>query len=349
MRVAVDAMGGDFGPPVIMPGSLAVLDDADYPNLTLIFFGREDAITPHLAKLSAEQRERVSVVHTDVEITMDDSPAQAVRRKPTSSVALALGQLKAGTVDSVMSMGNSGAVMAGALAINGRIRGVARPALVTVLPTLKDRTLMLDLGAIVDPRPAYIVQYALMATVYARTAMGMPQPKVGLLSNGEEPSKGNQLVQDVFPLLAATPEIAFVGNVEGKELLRGDIDIVVTDGFTGNVALKSMEGAISVLTDILREEMTATFPRKLMAMLMRPALRNVRNRLDYEEIGGAPLLGVNGTVIVGHGRSKERATANAVRVAYRTAALNIPAEIGNLIKSVNDRLAGSQQPALATD
>lgn len=332
MRVAVDAMGGDNGPALVVPGSLAVLSDPAYPNLTLILVGPEGLITPHLANLSTEHRARVSVVDAPDEITMDDAPAMAVRRKPKSGIAVALKLLKNGDADSVMSLGNSGAVMAGAIGINGRVPGVARPALVTVLPTLRGRSMLLDLGAITDPRPQYLVQFALMATAYARHAMDIPNPRVALLSNGEEASKGNQLVQEVFPLLEKESHVNFIGNVEGKELLRGDIEIIVTDGFTGNVALKSMEGAISVLTEILREEMTSTFLRKMMAALMRPALRQVRNRLDYEEIGGAPLLGVNGAIIVGHGRSKERAVANAVRVAYRTAAHNIPGHIEELIR-----------------
>jgi glycerol-3-phosphate acyltransferase PlsX len=333
MRVAVDAMGGDKGPDVVVPGSLMVLDDPAYPDLTIQFYGNQTAIEPLLAGLDAAQRARVSVHHTDVEITMDDAPAMAVRRKPTSGIALALKALKSGDADSVMSLGNSGAIMAGAIAILGRVRGVHRPALVTILPTLKGRTIMLDLGAIVDPKAQYLVQFAQMATAYGRTSLGLERPRVALLSNGEEASKGNQLVQDVYPMLASAPDLNFIGNCEGKELLRGDIEIIVTDGFTGNVALKSMEGTMSVLNEVLREEMTRTFKRKLAAMVLRPAFKDARKRLDYEEIGGAPLLGVNGTVIVGHGRSVAYTTSNAVRVAYRTAKQNLPEEIAKAVAS----------------
>jgi len=170
-----------------------------------------------------------------------------------------------------------------------------------------------------------------MATTYAKHVLGIPDPKVALLSNGEEPSKGNHLVQEVYPMLESIPGITFIGNAEGKEMLRGDIEIFVTDGFTGNVALKSMEGAIGVLTQVLREEVTRGIFRKALALLLRPALREVRLRLDYEEIGGAPLLGVNGAVIVAHGRSRDRAIANAVRVASRTASQNIPSQIAQAI------------------
>jgi glycerol-3-phosphate acyltransferase PlsX len=331
MRVAVDAMGGDFGPAVVIPSSLAALDDPDYPDLTLNFVGQTSKIEPLLASLSGDRRGRVSIIDAPHEVTMDDAPATAARRKPKSSIAVGLRMLREGTADAFMSAGNSGAVMAGALAINGRVPGVERPALMTVLPTLRGRSMLLDLGAITDAKPFWLVQYAIMATTYARHVLGIERPKVALLSNGEEPSKGNQLVQEAFPLLAATPGIEFIGNAEGKELLRGEIEIFVTDGFTGNIALKSMEGTVSVLTQVLREEVTGTVFRKAIALLLKPALRAVRLRLDYEEIGGAPLLGVNGAVIVAHGRSRERAIANAVRVASRTAEQHLPDEIGKSI------------------
>jgi glycerol-3-phosphate acyltransferase PlsX len=193
--------------------------------------------------------------------------------------------------------------------------------------------MLLDLGAVTDPKPRFLVQFAIMATTYATHVMGLQNPRVALLSNGEEPSKGNQFVHDVYPLLEQTAGINFIGNAEGKELLRGDIEIFVTDGFTGNIALKSMEGAVSVLTQVLREEVTRGIYRKALALLLRPALREVRLRLDYEEIGGAPLLGVNGAVIIGHGRSRERAIANAVRVASRTASQQLPSQIEQSIRA----------------
>jgi glycerol-3-phosphate acyltransferase PlsX len=333
MRVAVDAMGGDFGPAVIVPSSLIALADPEYPDLSIVFVGQHDKIEPLLSRMAEDQRRRVHVVDAPDEVAMSDAAARAVRSKPKSSMAVGLQLLKTGEADAFMSAGHSGAVMAGALGIIGRVPGVARPALVTVLPTLKGRSMLLDLGAVTDPKPRFLVQYAIMATTYATHVLGLPNPKVALLSNGEEPSKGNLLVQEVFPLLAATPGINFVGNTEGKELLRGDIEIFVTDGFTGNVALKSMEGAVSALTQVLREEVTKGIVRKALALMLRPALREVRLRLDYEEIGGAPLLGVNGAVIVGHGRSRERAIANAVRVASRTASQNIPAEIARSIQA----------------
>jgi glycerol-3-phosphate acyltransferase PlsX len=332
MRVAVDAMGGDFGPSLVVPASVKALDEE---ASRILFVGQQAEVTSHLDALSPADRSRCELVEAPDVVEMSDTAAASVRRKPKSSLAVGLKLVKAGEADGFVSAGHSGAVMTGALAIIGRVRGVDRPALVTVLPTLRGRSMLLDLGATTDPRPQYLVQYAIMAVTYARLVMGVAEPRVGLLSNGEERSKGNQLVQEVFPLLEAVPGINFIGNVEGKELLRGDIEVFVTDGFTGNIALKSMEGAIGVLTDILKEEVTRTPMRKAMAILMRPALRQVRTRLDYEEIGGAPLLGVNGSVIVAHGRSRERAIANAVRVAARTAAQDIPAEIERAIAAAS--------------
>ena len=332
MRVAVDAMGGDYGPSLVVPASVSALGDE---VSRILFVGQQAEVIKHLDAVSPADRTRCDLIEAPDIVEMSDTAATSVRRKPNSSLAVGLKLVKSGAADGFVSAGHSGAVMTGALAIIGRVPGVDRPALVTVLPTLRGRSMLLDLGATTDPRPQYLVQYAIMAVTYARLVMGVADPRVGLLSNGEERSKGNQLVQDVFPLLEAVPGVNFIGNVEGKELLRGDIEVFVTDGFTGNVALKSMEGAIGVLTDILKEEVTRTPVRKALALLMRPALRQVRTRLDYEEIGGAPLLGVNGSVIVAHGRSRERAIANAVRVAARTAAQDIPAEIERAIAAAS--------------
>ncbi|MGB3329503.1 MAG: phosphate acyltransferase, partial [Thermomicrobiales bacterium] len=200
----------------------------------------------------------------------------------------------------------------------GRIAGIERPAIATYVPTAKSRSLILDLGAVTDPKPSNMVQFARMGQVYAERVLELSHPTVGLLSNGEEPTKGNQLVQQVYPLLEAAEDINFVGNVEGKDVAMGAVDIVVTDGFTGNVLLKTAEGVISMLTDTLRREFTATLPRKLAALVLRPAFRSMRNSLDYSVIGGAPLLGVNGVVIISHGRSNELAIANAIGVAVRS-------------------------------
>lgn len=323
MRIAVDAMGGDHGPAVVVAGALAA---ARTSGIELTLVGRAAEINSALAKLDCTGLS-VDVIDAEETIEMDESPAMAVRRKPNSSISKALNEVKSGRAGAMFSAGHSGAVMAASLATLGRIKGVERPALAVVLPTLRGNTIMLDLGAVTDPKPIHLVQFAHMAKVYAEAAFGKSNPTVGLLSNGEEPSKGNQLVQEVFALLKAERGINFIGNVEGKELLRGTIDIIVTDGFTGNVALKSMEGAVGVLTDIIREEMTKSVLRKIPALFLKPAFRAIRGRLDYAEIGGAPLLGVNGVVIIAHGRSDERAIMNAVRSGERAAAQELPRKI----------------------
>ncbi len=313
-RVAVDAMGGDHGPSVVVPGAI---DGARAFGIALRLVGDPRQIQPLLASTDTTGLD-VEVLPADDVIGMDEHPAQAVRRNPRSSIVVALKAVKDGTADAVVSAGNSGAVMAGALMVLGRIPGIERPAIASYMPTARSRTLVLDLGAVTDPKPINLVQFALMGKVYAERVLDRPDPTIGLLSNGEEPTKGNQLVQTVYPMLSQTPGIRFHGNVEGKDVAHGTVDVVVTDGFTGNVVLKTAEGVASMLTDILRDELTSTLPRKLAAFVMRPAFRAVRQRLDYAEIGGAPLLGVDGTVIIAHGRSNELAIRNAVGVARRS-------------------------------
>ena len=323
MRIAVDAMGGDHGPSVVVAGALKA---ARTFGVELTVAGRRAEIE---AALAGEDRSglTVDILDSPDVIEMDESPAMAVRRKPNSSISKALMEVKEGRAGAMVSTGHSGAVLAASLAILGRIRGVERPALAGVLPTLRGNTIMVDLGAVTDPTASQLVQFAHMAKVYAEAALGKVHPSIALLSNGEESSKGNQLVQEVFPLLQQEPGLNFIGNAEGADILPGEIDIVVTDGFTGNVALKSMEGTFSVFSEIIRQEMTRTLPRKLAALLLKPAFRSIRGRLDYAEIGGAPLLGVNGVVIVAHGRSNERAVMNAVGAGMRSADQELPRKI----------------------
>lgn len=323
MKIAVDAMGGDHGPSVIVAGAL---DAARGGGIELLLVGRADAIRTALAQQDTSGI-TITVIDAPDTIEMDEAPAMAVRRKPNSSISKALHEVKSGNASAMISAGHSGAVLAASLAVLGRIRGVERPALAVVLPTLSGNTIMVDLGAVTDPKPSHLVQFAHMGKVYAEAAFGKTHPTIGLLSNGEEALKGNQLVQDVFPLLQADPNLNFIGNCEGKELLRGTIDVIVTDGFTGNVALKSMEGTASVMNAVIREELTRTLPRKLLARLLKPAFRGVRDRMDYEEVGGAPLLGVNGVVVVAHGRSDKRAFMNAVRGGKTAAEQELPRRI----------------------
>jgi glycerol-3-phosphate acyltransferase PlsX len=306
-------MGGDHGPAVVVPGAiqgarsyraaLALVGDKEQIEIAL-------AATPH-------QDIDIQIVAASEEITMHDHPAQAVRRKRNSSINLALQLVRDGKADAMISAGNSGAVMTASLMILGRVKGIDRPAIAAHLPLITKRTLLLDLGAVTDPRPANMVQFALMGQVYSERVLDIANPTVGLLSNGEEPTKGNLFVQTVHPLLAKTPGLNFIGNIEGKDVPNGVVDIVVTDGFTGNVVLKTAEGVVSMLTNLLRQEFTSTWPRKLAALVLRPGIKKIRRDLDYAETGGAPLLGVNGVVIVSHGRSSERAIETALGAAVR--------------------------------
>jgi glycerol-3-phosphate acyltransferase PlsX len=327
IRIAVDAMGGDHGPSVIVAGAIA---GARAQGARVLLVGDVADIEDALKGIDTTKTDYEIVEATDV-ITMDDHPAQAVRRKPQSSINVALRLVADNRADAMVSAGNSGAVMAAALLVLGRVKGIERPAIASYIPTAKGKTLLLDLGAVTDPKPSQLVQFAEMGQVYMERVLDTSNPTIGLLSNGEEPTKGNALVQQVHPLLAAREDLNFVGNVEGKDVTMGTVDIVVTDGFTGNVALKTAEGVVSFMVEMLRAEFTATLPRKLAALVLRPAFRSMRARFDYAEIGGAPMLGVNGVVIISHGRSTARAIESALSVAVKAASVDLAAGIATRI------------------
>lgn len=312
--VAVDAMGGDHGPETVVPGAIA---GARHHGVGLRLVGREPEIRAALDKADASSVP-IEVIHASETIDMGDHPAQSVRRKRDSSIMVALHQVKNDSAQVMLSAGNSGAVMAGALLALGRIPGIDRPAISTAIPNIKGTSsLLLDLGAVTDPRPTNMVQWAMMGQVYAQSVMDIHEPTVGLVSNGEEPGKGNALVQAVHALMLEEPGLNFYGNVEGRDIASGLVDIYVMDGFTGNVVLKTMEGTALMLNQLVRAEVTATPLRKMAALILRPAFRSVSTRLDYSAIGGAPLLGVDGAVIIAHGRSNELAIQNAIGVCKR--------------------------------
>lgn len=335
--IAVDAMGGDHGPSVVVSGAVSAARRFDIP---ILLFGDQAAVETALGSQNIDGLS-MTVVGTTDSIGMDEHPAQSVRRKPDSSLMRAIGAVKDGDASAMVSAGNSGAVMAGALMSLGRIKGIDRPALASNIPSRSGMTLVLDLGAVTDPKPAHMVQFAIMGQTYSRYVMNVAEPTVGLLSNGEEPSKGNQLTVAAHELLRETSGINFYGNVEGKDIALGTTDIVVTDGFTGNVALKVAEGTAGFLVDSLREELTRSAMRKLAAVVLRPAFRALARRMDYAEVGGAPLLGVDGTAIVSHGRSNERAIENAIGVAIRSAEQNLAARIAERVAQVPESVASS--------
>jgi glycerol-3-phosphate acyltransferase PlsX len=301
VRVAVDALGGDRGPEEVVAGAL----EARSENVIPILFGPAGLETHGL-----------ELVETTDQIRMDEKPAEAVRAKPDSSLVAACRAVGQGHADVVVSAGNTGAMLAACLLELRRLPGVYRPAIAVPLPARKGPSVLLDAGANADARPEHLLQFGYMGSIFAEEILGIESPEVRLLSIGEEAEKGNQLTLEAHALLADS-DLRFRGNTEGRELLEGAADVVVTDGFTGNVALKTIEGTIRSLLDGLREEITATATGKLGGLLIRPAARRLRTRLDPDTYGGAYLLGLRGLAVIAHGNSSRRAIANAIRLGAR--------------------------------
>jgi glycerol-3-phosphate acyltransferase PlsX len=328
VRVALDAMGGDNAPGEIVLG--AVQAAREY-GIGVYLVGREEVIRAELARHDVSGLD-LPIIHTDEVIEMDEHPANAVRRKKNASMTLALQLVRDGKALGAVSAGNSGAMMAAALFTLKRIEGVERPALGGVFPTKDAACLVIDMGANTDCKPEYLQQFALMGSSYMERIFGVSSPRVALLANGEEETKGSQLVQDTHQLLkanAATLGLNFIGNVEGRDIPAGNADVIVCDGFVGNVVLKLSEGLAETLIGLLRTQMTSTLPSKLAGAVLRPGLRKVFQRLDYAEYGGVPLLGVNGSAIISHGRSKAKAIKNALRVARQTAETDVAGAIAD--------------------
>jgi phosphate acyltransferase len=310
--IAVDAMGGDHAPKSEVEGAIRA---ATAYNVKVILVGKEDVIRRELALHPAAASLPISVYRATEVITMEDSAAKAVRTKKDSSVRVAARLHREGQAQGMVSAGNTGAAMATAKMVQGMIRGVDRPALASAFPTLKGSpVVVVDVGANVDSTPEMLAQFAVMGEIYSRIIFHNPNPRVGLLSIGEEEHKGNDLTRAATPLLKALP-IHFIGNVEGGDIYSGIADVVVCDGFIGNVALKVSEGLVEMFNNMLRESLAATVTRKLGYALSRSAYRDLKKRVDYSEYGGAPLLGVRGVNIICHGRSNANAIKNAIRVA----------------------------------
>ncbi len=309
--VAVDAMGGDQAPEALVAGSLTALRQER--DLRVILVGRIDRLTPLVAG-GGDLVSRLTLEESEGAIPMGAHPAQAVRSQPRSSVAVAVRLVGSGRADACFSAGHSGATMAAALLQLRRLPGVARPAIGTVLPSSSGGTLLVDAGAQVECRPEWLAQFAQLGSEYARRALGVERPRVGLLSNGEETSKGNALVQAAHALISQL-DLRYLGPVEGTDLVSGKVDVVVADGFVGNVALKTAEGVAEAIMAALRQEASSSLRSRLGAFLLLPSLRRLRQRLDWGQVGAAPLLGVRGLVFIGHGRSDARAVTSAIRVA----------------------------------
>ena len=312
LTIAVDAMGGDHCPKAEVSG--AILATRSY-DVRVILVGREDLVRHELGQHADWDRSRISVHHASEQITMEDSAAKAVRTKKDSSMRVASRLVREGLAQGVVSAGNTGAAMATAKLVQGVVPGVDRPALASVFPTLKGTpAVMIDVGANVDCEPKLLSQFAVMGDIYSRVIFHTKNPKVGLLSIGEEEHKGNELTRAATPLLKALP-LNFIGNVEGRDVYTGKADVIVCDGFMGNVALKVSEGIVDVIKQMLHESLEATITRKIGYVLSRAAYSDFKKRVDYSEFGGAPLLGVKGVCIICHGRSNANAIKNAIRVA----------------------------------
>ncbi|HEX7238631.1 MAG TPA: phosphate acyltransferase PlsX [Longimicrobiaceae bacterium] len=318
MRIALDAMGSDRAPSVEIEGAVGALRELE-GDFRVVLVGNTEVLEAELARHPDAPRDRIDLVHASTRIEMGESPAQAIRRKQDSSIVVGLNLLKRGEVDAFISAGSTGAAMAGSAILLGVLPGVDRPAIGTVLPTASGHTLMIDGGANVDTRPHHLVQFAYLGSTYARDLMGVEHPRVGLLNIGEEPEKGDERAVETHRLLAALDDLNFVGNVEGRDVIHGKCDVLVCDGFVGNVLLKFYESVAGFMLGLLRKEMT----EHNVELDLRPLFRT----LDYTEYGGAPLLGVNGVTIICHGGSPPRAIRNAIRVAVQAVDRHMVAHI----------------------
>ncbi|HBH02470.1 MAG TPA: phosphate acyltransferase PlsX [Candidatus Rokubacteria bacterium] len=314
MKIAVDAMGGDHGPAVVVEGAVAAAREF---GASVILVGDKAAIEREVVRLDAHAL-AVEIRHASQVVGMAESPSHALRRKRDSSLRVAAELVKEGRAAAFISAGNTGAAMAISMFVIGVLPGVDRPAIAAVLPNLKKFTILIDAGANVDPKPWHLLQFAVMGHVYARDILGLDSPRVGLLSVGEEEGKGNELTKEAYELLKES-SLNFAGNVEGRDIYNGTCDVVVTDGFTGNVALKISESLAEMLGSMIREELLRDLRSKVGAKLALPAFARFRRRIDYTEMGGAPLLGIDGAAIICHGASPVKAIKNAVRVAQEWA------------------------------
>jgi glycerol-3-phosphate acyltransferase PlsX len=331
LTIAVDAMGGDHCPKAEVSG--AILATKSY-DVRVILVGIEDQVRAELDQHHGWDRSRIVVHHASEQIGMHESAAKAVRTKKDSSIRVASRLVREGIAHGVVSAGNTGAVMATAKMVQGVVPGVDRPALAQVFPSLKKTpVVVVDVGANVDCEPKMLAQFAVMGDIYSRVIFKTEKPRTGLLSIGEEESKGNELTKAAWPLLKALPTLNFIGNVEGRDLYTGHADVIVCDGFIGNVALKVSEGIVDVIKAMLKEELQATFSGQVGYLLSRSAYTNFRKRVDYSEFGGAPLLGVKGVCIICHGRSNANAIKNAIRVAVEFAGGHVNQKIEEGLKT----------------
>lgn len=339
MHIALDAMGGDHGPDEQVVGAIQALEET---NLQLTLVGDETDIQSCLRRLAPAPSllRRLQIVHTTEMVEMGESPVVAIRKKKNSSVMLAFDLVKRGQADAAVSAGNSGATLAAAIRKLGRLKNVARPGIANAFPTLKKPVVMMDVGANVDCRPQHLFQFAVMASAFSQV-FDVKSPRVGILSIGEESGKGNQLVKDTYALLDKS-SLNFVGNVEGRDIFQGDIDVIVCDGFVGNICLKVSEGLAEAATEMIRDGIMGSLKAKVGYLLARSVFKTLKKKVDYAEYGGAPLLGINGTGIICHGKSNAVAIKNAIIEAGKIVEIKVNDQIvkslaENPVTPVEDR------------
>lgn len=324
MHIALDAMGGDHGPEVLIAGALLAANQADV-EVSLV--GDKALLQSFVDKAAPDSRtaSKIHIVHSSQVVEMKDNPVDAIRKKKDSSVMVAFDLVGQGVADAVVSAGNSGATLAAAVRKLGRIKGVSRPGIASLFPTLKKPVVLMDIGANVECRPQHLVQFAIMASAFSRIH-DTENPRVGILTIGEESGKGNALVKETYDLLNNT-SLNFIGNVEGRDVYKGDVDVIVCDGFVGNICLKISEGLVEATMRMLRDEIAKSTLAKIGYLLAKPAFRAFKKRVDYSEYGGAPLLGVDGVGIVCHGKSNAVTIKNAIFEAAKMVKNNVNQEI----------------------
>jgi len=329
MRILLDVMGGDHPPKELVKGGIEI---GRLRNLEVVFAGDPQEISSALAEAGETDGNSFHILPCTQVVQMDDSPVKAVRDKSDSSLVRGLQELKAGAVDAFVSPGNTGAVVAGALFTLGRIKGIPRPGILTSLPTLEGQdTFLIDVGATSDCHAEHLVYFAHMGITYAREVAGIATPTVGLLNIGGEQGKGNRLISKAYELLEAT-DLHFIGNVEAHQIIKSrPADVIVADGFVGNVCLKSIEGSVSAITGILKQSIRESMIAKLGALFMKQAFDNLRSAVSYQKRGGAPLLGVNGVVVIAHGRSDAETIGSAIDVARREVEANLTMKISESV------------------
>ncbi|MCC8169384.1 MAG: phosphate acyltransferase PlsX [Oscillospiraceae bacterium] len=322
MRIIIDAMGGDHAPQAPVEAGCKAVSELD---VDIIFVGKKEVIEKELAKYKFD-RSRVEIVNADEVVTNHDEPAKAVRSKKNSSIVVAANLLKNGGGDALLSMGNTGVLLAAGLLIVGRIKGVLRPALATLLPSARGPKMLIDAGANTNCKAENLVQFAIIGSIYMKNVMGISNPTVGLMSNGEEEGKGDELTKETYPLLKKAP-INFVGNVEGRDVMQGTTDVITCDGFVGNVILKTVEGMGAVVGNMVKDMFTSSVLSKIGAVFVLNSLKEFKRSMDYREYGGAPLLGTKRPVIKGHGSSDAMAVFSAIKQAKKFVETNIIDEI----------------------